>query len=565
MTLVRLRGLADDLPAPSAATVTVTLQRWARHAPATVIDGADVVFARPVTIRDLADISVPPTDGRYCIRWTIDPHIAGVAPLYRYTSIPAGAAIDFKNLPDVDPETFDTRPGSDAIAAWEAALAELRLVAESLAPVASKVAALEELTGEGRLSAPELSRTIVDEVETATVGLARGQANGLTSVMARGAADAVLAVLGDSTGNETTEWVYRLVVWLGQQFPAYTIRYYLWDDATQGYGALATIQTGTGTRTLTVYNGSHPGAGYDYPITSVARFNAMIPVEPTTVINSFGYNSTSATYRIQVLELARWIMNKFPSAEYVWAAQPPISPGETGAANHLARVADVRAVASAEGFGLIDATQAFIDYGDYSALLASDNFHPNAAGSAVWFEAAKRYFKRAADPTPRGTPARQDRIFVPGYTFIPSTGSPTVGVTGLSFPYMALDPTTPEGVVALVDIPPTWKSANVWVLWNKAADGTAGDALVFRLDHGRVTSSMNANASGTVPAGLTTGDYQTVTILTTNAVRATRMYTAERFADGRPRAFRLYRNAGTAADTYPGDMMFLGLLIERAE
>lgn len=432
--------------------------------------------------------------------------------------------------------------------------------------LAQKANQLDTIVTSGRLSDGNLSIKIADVVPAAGAPyFSKGQGNGLTSVLSRGVVDAVLAVLGDSTGNEAVEWIYRLVAWIGQQFPAYTIIYYLWDDATQSYGAPTTVQTGSGARTLTVYNGSHPGAGYDYPISSVARFNAMIPVEPTTVINSFGYNSTSATYRVQVIELARWILNKFPRAEYVWASQPPINPNQPGAANHLARVADVRAVAAAEGFGLIDATQAFIDYGDYTALLATDNFHPNAAGSAVWFEEAKRYFKRATDPQPRTTPARMDRIFVPGHTFVPSHGAPTVGVSGTSFPYMALDPATPEGASVLVDIPPTWVSANVYVLWNKAADGAAGDAVVFRLDHGRVTSSMNANSSGTVPAAPATGDYQTVTILTTAAVRATRMYTAERFADGRPRMFRVYRNAGTAADTYAGDMLVLGLLIERAE
>lgn len=60
-----------------------------------------------------------------------------------------------------------------------------------------------------------------------------------------------ITVLGDSTGNETTEWVYLLTNWLATKYPAYGIRYRLWDDATQEYSAASLIRTGpSGERSL---------------------------------------------------------------------------------------------------------------------------------------------------------------------------------------------------------------------------------------------------------------------------------------------------------------------------
>lgn len=147
----------------------------------------------------------------------------------------------------------------------------------------------------------------------------------LMSVLRRGRADAVLAILGDSTGNETTEWFYMLVQWLGQKFPGYTVTHRVWDDATQAYLTPTTVQTGSSVRVLTVYNGSVPGAAHNYSFAfgDQARFVKMLPVVPTAVIASYGYNSVSSSYRVESLELARWVRGYFPKVEYIAVTQPP--------------------------------------------------------------------------------------------------------------------------------------------------------------------------------------------------------------------------------------------------
>lgn len=56
---------------------------------------------------------------------------------------------------------------------------------------------------------------------------------------------AVLTILGDSTGNETFEWPYRIVTEkIAVAYPDACIRYCVWDDAAQKYGVWSTLQAG---------------------------------------------------------------------------------------------------------------------------------------------------------------------------------------------------------------------------------------------------------------------------------------------------------------------------------
>lgn len=67
----------------------------------------------------------------------------------------------------------------------------------------------------------------------------------LMSKLRLASADAVIAVFGDSTSNETTEWAYLLADALGDSFPARKVDYTLWSDGSQAYPAVSTLQAGT--------------------------------------------------------------------------------------------------------------------------------------------------------------------------------------------------------------------------------------------------------------------------------------------------------------------------------
>jgi hypothetical protein len=384
--------------------------------------------------------------------------------------------------------------------------------------------------------------------------------------MRRGRQDQVLILTGDSTGNETGEWFYLMVLWLGQKFPAYTITYRLWDDATQAYGSVSTIQTGTGPRTLAVYNASHPGAGADYSYQNgnTTRFNLIFPVTPTTVISYYGYNAGTSTYRKDMVDLARWITGSVPTAEYIMVAQPPKATADPDSVNSVLRSADVRAVALQNGYGLIDATQVFLDYGNFDTLINGDLIHPNAQGMALWAEVAKKIF----DPeTPAVRPRHAgpviDRFFIDASRFVPATGTPNLDVSAAGIPKWNFDASVAEAIVAVVDIPPSWNTANVWLYWSTPGTSTSG--LVWYVDQQALTGAMAAPISGATPTGFTNGNKQWLSSVTTvGTTRVVKVLDSTRLSSGRPLVFRIRRDAVDAQDAYTLDGWAYGLMIERA-
>lgn len=92
-----------------------------------------------------------------------------------------------------------------------------------------------------------------------------------------------ISVYGDSTGNDTTEWVYLLSSWLAAKYPAYTVNYYLYVDASNGYGNPTVIQTGTagdryanftGVRSMSVPAARYPAITGDVDI--------AVKIDPST-------------------------------------------------------------------------------------------------------------------------------------------------------------------------------------------------------------------------------------------------------------------------------------------
>lgn len=69
---------------------------------------------------------------------------------------------------------------------------------------------------------------------------------------------ALLSILGDSTGNDATDWPYVLATTkIAPALPDVCIRYALWDNTLQGYGAWSTLQAGTLGQRHIVMDGAH--------------------------------------------------------------------------------------------------------------------------------------------------------------------------------------------------------------------------------------------------------------------------------------------------------------------
>lgn len=67
--------------------------------------------------------------------------------------------------------------------------------------------------------------------------------NGLATALDIRLFSTALQVLGDSTGNETFEWVYKLALWIKEKYPTWNVNYRLWSDALNNYGGPTVINT----------------------------------------------------------------------------------------------------------------------------------------------------------------------------------------------------------------------------------------------------------------------------------------------------------------------------------
>lgn len=205
----------------------------------------------------------------------------------------------------------------------------------------------------------------------------------------RGASDAAVLVIGDSTGNQTNEWVYLWAQAVAAMFPALTVRVAFWDETGNVYNAPTVVQTGTGPRTLTIWNCSAAGQTQDYVLGS--RWNtAVVPADPDLVIVSHGHNTgdplaSANTFwgvRNKFLALTEELAALFPYAGIVLIAQNPSYIA--GRELWQARKADMyEDLAALRGYGFIDVHQAFVDDGR-GAALTLDNTHPTDVGSQLW-------------------------------------------------------------------------------------------------------------------------------------------------------------------------------------
>lgn len=114
MTLVRLRGRVPGFGQLEALPAgIIAIERWNGNGPASRVSGQDYIpdsILRTAIVdgQPQEPLDILPTDGTFCIRWTIVATGAdhSETPLVRFTTIPTSGEIDFGSLPDVDPSTF---------------------------------------------------------------------------------------------------------------------------------------------------------------------------------------------------------------------------------------------------------------------------------------------------------------------------------------------------------------------------------------------------------------------------------------------------------------------------
>lgn len=214
---------------------------------------------------------------------------------------------------------------------------------------------------------------------------ASGHAQGLINKLVTGAADAGILVVGDSTGNSTPtdpastqgEWPFRLAQWLAAQYPTHTIKIVPWDETGEtAYGTPVTIQTGTGPRTLTIWNASKSGSKASYVLGG--RYSAAIsklPIVDLLIVNH-GHNlygsETQDLIGLHYLELTETVLLSHPGIGVILIGQ---NPARDTAGNDI-KVMAARDVCAMRGFGFADVWSEFMKRGKVASLYA-DSVHPS--------------------------------------------------------------------------------------------------------------------------------------------------------------------------------------------
>lgn len=193
-----------------------------------------------------------------------------------------------------------------------------------------------------------------------------------------GAADVTILMLGDSRGNATDETLYEFAVDLGLDHLTHTVDYYLVNQTTPtSYDAASTIQTGSGARTIKVYNASYVGTTPIYFLGD--KMAAIISaISPDLILWNYGANmSNSGTEASEFLMGLDPVRLAKPNANHVCIVPYPFRD-DTVMEGRVPSYLDL-----------------FSRYGDiarpdyYTAMIAAgkpsgyyaDNVHGNAAGN----------------------------------------------------------------------------------------------------------------------------------------------------------------------------------------
>lgn len=358
---------------------------------------------------------------------------------------------------------------SEAAAAASAALADSYIVADLGTSDGQVEALIESPTS---LTKAALSATYAP-VASATLA-----AQPFLKRLKRNVEDATLMICGDSTADGTTDGPYQFLLQLAAEWPTHTFTYRTWG--TTSYNAPTTIQTGTGTRTVNVYNASV--AGWRTANILAPYYDAIVKVaEPDLIITTLGHNEATVAqdFRDRYANFTESVTATWPKARLICVAQ---NPAQTGNEQAL-RAQRIEEICALRGYGFVDVHQRFIDLGDFSAYMA-DTIHPNAAGALLWAGEVVKHF-----------------------TYLPSAAPFSSGVSTLAEPTESLI-TNGDFAAFSGSVPANWTATDCTVTKDLVDyENPAGYSVVLT-DAGAVSVSYISQA---LPAKLVAGQWVTVT------------------------------------------------------
>lgn len=195
-------------------------------------------------------------------------------------------------------------------------------------------------------------------------------------------ADSVdVAIFGDSTGDEMTEWP---ALWAQSMTADRAVTLNRWLNGPSTYEKRELSTEGAA---WTVWNCSVSGWK---PANFTEIVDDCLPQGADVVVISLGHNNNSdPTQALPQLEALLGLIREHTSEEVpvVMTVQNPVTtPERLPAADEVST--SIAEWASAHHYPVIDAYRAFVDApGGPAGLLKDDGLHPNEKGSQVWAEA----------------------------------------------------------------------------------------------------------------------------------------------------------------------------------
>jgi hypothetical protein len=236
----------------------------------------------------------------------------------------------------------------------------------------ASVAAGPSATATG--STPESPEAISEDPASRQAQTARDVVNGT--------GDAVISILGDSTSDTSTEWVYRWAEELGADA---TVTVHTWNPATADWFP-QTRNYGSGDRTITLWNASAAGANPTFPLINDGM---MQPDADLTILN-YGHWGMPQTVEASLGELLGSLgAGGEGAAPVVLTAQNPAR--ETWFGYSDTNRDAMRATAQERGLPVIDVHAAFEENGDWEGLLV-DEANPSDEGHQLWAETVSAFF-----------------------------------------------------------------------------------------------------------------------------------------------------------------------------
>jgi len=309
------------------------------------------------------------------------------------------SVVGSKDGPVVDERELDTHLDSKGLAPLPAYLAQTAL----------NTAYTGETPLPTRLSASQLNATYAPTIGSPSYAPPGGAFQDIIGRIRTGIQDMSVLVISDSTSASTGSWCDLLIGRLHTLFPQINISYRKYVDGTPGSYATAVVTTGTGSRTLNLWNGSIAGKQWAYSLMNTRPKVLIGDTRPDLIIFSHGHNennTSTAYYQLRdraVTSIERARMHA-PGAAVVIMSQNPLLayPG------YSEQRADIyRRIAQERGYGFIDVNQAFNGDGrPMTDLVSGDNIHPTAAGYTLWMETVAKHFTTTAisQPAPLSLP-----------------------------------------------------------------------------------------------------------------------------------------------------------------